>query len=40
MSFSVHQFSNSAPVHTGDSDFIPEMKGLGPDVALLPISGT
>lgn len=25
--------------HTGDSDFIPEMKGLTPDVALLPVSG-
>lgn len=24
---------------TGDSDFIPEMKGLAPDVALLPVSG-
>jgi L-ascorbate metabolism protein UlaG (beta-lactamase superfamily) len=26
--------------HTGDSDFIPEMNGLAPDVALLPVSGT
>jgi L-ascorbate metabolism protein UlaG (beta-lactamase superfamily) len=26
--------------HPGDSDFIPEMKGLEPDVALLPVSGT
>jgi L-ascorbate metabolism protein UlaG (beta-lactamase superfamily) len=26
--------------HTGDSDFIPEMTGLKPDVALLPVSGT
>jgi L-ascorbate metabolism protein UlaG (beta-lactamase superfamily) len=26
--------------HPGDSDFIPEMKGLKPDVALLPVSGT
>ncbi|MCX7806572.1 MAG: MBL fold metallo-hydrolase [Planctomycetota bacterium] len=26
--------------HTGDSDFIPEMKGLEADVALLPVSGT
>jgi len=25
--------------HAGDSDFIPEMKGLAPDVALLPVSG-
>jgi len=25
--------------HTGDSDFISEMKGLAPDVALLPVSG-
>jgi len=24
--------------HPGDSDFIPEMKGLKPDVALLPVS--
>lgn len=26
--------------HTGDSDFIPEMEGLAPDVGLLPVSGT
>lgn len=26
--------------HTGDSDHIPEMKGLTPDIALLPVSGT
>jgi L-ascorbate metabolism protein UlaG (beta-lactamase superfamily) len=26
--------------HAGDSDRIPEMKGLRPDVALLPIGGT
>ena len=26
--------------HTGDADFIPEMRGLKPDVALLPVSGT
>ncbi|MDJ0780728.1 MAG: MBL fold metallo-hydrolase [Desulfosarcinaceae bacterium] len=26
--------------HSGDSDFIPEMEGLAPDVALLPVSGT
>ena len=26
--------------HTGDSDFIPEMKDLKPDIALLPVSGT
>ena len=26
--------------HSGDTDFIPEMKGLKPDVALLPVSGT
>ena len=26
--------------HAGDSDFIPEMKGLKTDVALLPVSGT
>jgi L-ascorbate metabolism protein UlaG (beta-lactamase superfamily) len=26
--------------HTGDSDFIPEMKGLQVDIALLPVSGT
>jgi L-ascorbate metabolism protein UlaG (beta-lactamase superfamily) len=25
--------------HPGDSDFIPEMRGLAPDVALLPVSG-
>jgi len=25
--------------HSGDADFIPEMKGLKPDVALLPVSG-
>jgi L-ascorbate metabolism protein UlaG (beta-lactamase superfamily) len=26
--------------HAGDTDFIPEMKGLRPDIALLPVSGT
>lgn len=26
--------------HAGDTDFIPEMAGLQPDVALLPVSGT
>ncbi len=26
--------------HAGDTDFIPEMKGLRPQVALLPVSGT
>jgi L-ascorbate metabolism protein UlaG (beta-lactamase superfamily) len=26
--------------HAGDTDTIPEMKGLKPDVALLPVSGT
>jgi L-ascorbate metabolism protein UlaG (beta-lactamase superfamily) len=26
--------------HAGDTDFIPEMKGLKVDVALLPVSGT
>ena len=26
--------------HTGDTDHIPEMKGLRPDIALLPVSGT
>jgi len=26
--------------HAGDTDLIPEMKGLAPDVALLPIGGT
>ncbi|MBA4392341.1 MAG: Zn-dependent hydrolase, partial [Desulfobacca sp.] len=26
--------------HAGDTDFIPEMKGLGVDMALLPVSGT
>jgi L-ascorbate metabolism protein UlaG (beta-lactamase superfamily) len=26
--------------HTGDSDFIPEMKGMDVDIALLPVSGT
>lgn len=26
--------------HAGDTDFIPEMKGLKADVALLPVSGT
>ena len=26
--------------HAGDSDHIPEMKGINPDIALLPISGT
>lgn len=26
--------------HAGDTDHIPEMKGLRPDIALLPVSGT
>ena len=26
--------------HTGDSDFIPEMNDLKPDIALIPVSGT
>jgi len=26
--------------HTGDSDLIPEMEGLNPDVLLIPVSGT
>ncbi|MBU0994455.1 MAG: MBL fold metallo-hydrolase [Proteobacteria bacterium] len=26
--------------HAGDTDFIPEMKGISPDIALLPVSGT
>jgi L-ascorbate metabolism protein UlaG (beta-lactamase superfamily) len=26
--------------HAGDTDFIPEMKDLKPDIALLPVSGT
>lgn len=26
--------------HSGDSDFIPQMKGLEADIALLPVSGT
>ena len=26
--------------HAGDTDFIPEMKGLKPDIALVPVSGT
>ncbi|MBN1807778.1 MAG: MBL fold metallo-hydrolase [Planctomycetes bacterium] len=26
--------------HTGDSDLVPEMEGLGVDVALLPVGGT
>jgi L-ascorbate metabolism protein UlaG (beta-lactamase superfamily) len=26
--------------HAGDTDFIPEMKGLKTDIALLPVSGT
>ena len=26
--------------HAGDTDAVPEMKGLKPDIALLPVSGT
>jgi L-ascorbate metabolism protein UlaG (beta-lactamase superfamily) len=26
--------------HTGDSDNIPEMRGIRPDIALVPVSGT
>jgi L-ascorbate metabolism protein UlaG (beta-lactamase superfamily) len=26
--------------HTGDTDLIPEMSGIGVDIALVPVSGT
>ena len=26
--------------HTGDTDVIPEMEGIGPDIALVPVGGT
>lgn len=26
--------------HTGDTDVIPEMEGIGPDIALIPVGGT
>lgn len=26
--------------HAGDTDFIPEMKDLQPDIAILPVGGT
>ncbi len=32
--------SGTTIYHTGDSDHVPEMKGLQPDVLLVPVSGT
>ncbi len=32
--------SGTTIYHTGDSDLIPEMEDLKPDIALLPVSGT
>jgi L-ascorbate metabolism protein UlaG (beta-lactamase superfamily) len=38
--FVVRTKSGVTIYHTGDSDFIPEMEGLQPDIALIPVSGT
>ncbi|MEI7563320.1 MAG: MBL fold metallo-hydrolase [bacterium] len=32
-------FEETTLYHAGDTDIIPEMKGLNPDIALLPVSG-
>ena len=34
------EIEGSRIYHAGDTDFIPEMKGLAADIALLPVSGT
>ena len=34
------RFKTASVYHAGDTDFIPEMKGLKCDIALLPIGGT
>lgn len=34
------EFGTTTVYHAGDTDHIPEMKGLRPTVALLPVSGT
>jgi L-ascorbate metabolism protein UlaG (beta-lactamase superfamily) len=34
------QMDGTRVYHTGDSDFIPEMKSIQCDIALLPVSGT
>ena len=34
------QLGEASVYHAGDTDFIPEMKGLKVDIALLPVSGT
>ena len=36
----VVELSGVKVYHAGDTDLIPEMEGLQPDVALLPVSGT
>lgn len=36
----VLKFGDISVYHTGDTDFIPEMKNINPYVALLPIGGT
>ena len=36
----VLEMDNVRIYHAGDTDFIPEMKGLNVDIALLPVSGT
>ncbi|MCS6784894.1 MAG: MBL fold metallo-hydrolase [Candidatus Caldarchaeum sp.] len=36
----VLQVGDVSIYHAGDTDFIPEMKGLNVDIALLPVSGT
>ena len=36
----IFEFGGKRIYHAGDTDFIPEMKGLSVDVALLPMGGT
>jgi L-ascorbate metabolism protein UlaG (beta-lactamase superfamily) len=40
LGFLVKTGSGVTIYHTGDSDLIPEMENLMPDIALLPVSGT
>lgn len=34
------EFNNLKIYHSGDTDIIPEMENLSPDIALVPVSGT
>jgi L-ascorbate metabolism protein UlaG (beta-lactamase superfamily) len=36
----VVELDGSVVYHTGDTDVIPEMEGIGPDLVLIPVGGT